>query len=58
MGGSFAPIKDMVAFYAGKVDRCTVAGEVASPQQGGFYGGWITKNLKGPFKGGVGTFGW
>jgi uncharacterized protein (DUF427 family) len=47
-----------VAFYAGPMDRCTVDGEVVTPQEGGFYGGWITSDLVGPFKGGAGTLGW
>lgn len=47
-----------VAFYAGPMDRCTVDGERVVPQPGGFYGGWITSDLAGPFKGGPGTRGW
>ena len=39
-----------VAFYAGPMDECTVDGEIALPQPGHFYGGWITKDLVGPFK--------
>jgi len=55
---SFAPIKDHVAFYAGLMDRCLVDGEEVTPQPGGFYGGWITKDIVGPFKGEPGTSGW
>ncbi len=55
---AFAPIRGYLAFYAGKLDRCLVAGEVVTPQPGGFYGGWITANLVGPFKGEPGTWGW
>jgi hypothetical protein len=40
------------------MDECTVAGERVTPQVGGFYGGWITTDLVGPFKGGPGTMGW
>ncbi len=54
----FAMIKDFLAFYASKMDLCTVDGEVVRPQPGSFYGGWITDNLIGPFKGGPGTLGW
>ncbi|MBT8337327.1 MAG: DUF427 domain-containing protein [Gemmatimonadetes bacterium] len=54
----FRAIRDHLAFYAGPMDRCTVAGEVVTPQPGGFYGGWITSRIKGPFKGGPGTMGW
>jgi len=55
---AFAPIRDHVAFYPGPMDRCTVDGEVVTPQPGGFYGGWITGELVGPFKGAPGTLGW
>jgi len=40
------------------VDACYVGEEKATPQEGDFYGGWITSRVKGPFKGGPGTFGW
>ena len=56
--GRFADIRDHIAFYARPMDECTVGGEVVEPQPGGFYGGWITSNVKGPFKGGPGTLGW
>jgi uncharacterized protein (DUF427 family) len=52
---AFAVIRDYVAFYAGAVDECYVDGERVTPQPGGFYGGWITKNILGPFKGEPGT---
>ncbi len=48
---------DLVAFYPAGLD-CTVAGERVLPQPGGFYGGWITPELTGPFKGGAGSNGW
>ena len=54
----FEPIRDHVAFYAGPMDACTVGGEVVTPQPGGFYGGWVTADVFGPFKGGPGTAGW
>jgi uncharacterized protein (DUF427 family) len=54
----FAPIKDHVAFYVGPMDRCLVDGEEARPQPGSFYGGWITDDVVGPFKGEPGTRGW
>jgi uncharacterized protein (DUF427 family) len=47
-----------VAVMPGLMDRCTVDGEVVEPQAGGFYGGWITSRVVGPFKGGPGTVGW
>lgn len=37
---------------------CTVDGEAVRPQAGGFYGGWITDDVVGPFKGEPGTSGW
>ena len=46
-----------VSFYPGRVD-CTVDGESVQPQAGGFYGGWITDDVVGPFKGEPGTNGW
>jgi uncharacterized protein (DUF427 family) len=55
---AFAPIAGFVAFYAGKMDACYVDDELVTPQPGGFYGGWITANVVGPFKGGPGTWGW
>lgn len=55
---SFAPIRDHLAFYAGRVDECRVDGEVVTPQPGDFYGGWITSEVVGPFKGAAGTWGW
>jgi uncharacterized protein (DUF427 family) len=47
-----------IAFYAGRVDLAMVDDEVARPQAGGFYGGWITDDVVGPFKGDPGTEGW
>ena len=55
---AFAPIKDHVAFYAGPMDACYVGDEQVTPQPGGFYGGWITSDVVGPFKGAPGTWGW
>lgn len=55
---AFAPIATHVAFYAGPMDACFVADERVIPQAGGFYGGWITSNVVGPFKGDPGTRGW
>jgi uncharacterized protein (DUF427 family) len=55
---SYAALKDHLAFYASRVDECTVDGERVQPQPGDFYGGWITSHVKGPFKGAPGTMGW
>lgn len=54
----FLPIRDHVAVYAGRMDACFLDEERVTPQPGGFYGGWITAELVGPFKGGPGTMGW
>ena len=54
----FEPIKDHICFYANKVDACYVDDELVQAQAGDFYGGWITSDIGGPFKGGVGTWGW
>lgn len=54
----YAPIADHLAFYATSPFRCFVDEELVTPQPGGFYGGWITSNLEGPFKGGPGSMGW
>jgi uncharacterized protein (DUF427 family) len=54
----FAPIAGAVAVMASLVDRCSVDGETATPQPGGFYGGWITSQVTGPFKGIPGSMGW
>ena len=55
---AFAPIKEHVAFYAAPMDACFVDDQLVVPQPGGFYGGWITANVVGPFKGDPGTRGW
>ncbi len=47
-----------VAVYARPMDACEVGGEVVTPQPGGFYGGWITSAVTGPFKGSAGSSGW
>jgi uncharacterized protein (DUF427 family) len=46
-----------LAFYPSRVD-CTLDGEPVRPQGGGFYGGWVTDDVVGPWKGGPGTGGW
>lgn len=54
----FAPIAGAIAVLAAAMDRCTVNGEQVIPQPGGFYGGWITSWIVGPFKGIPGSMGW
>jgi hypothetical protein len=51
-------LRGAVAFYPGKVDRALVDSTRVTPQPGGFYGGWITAEVVGPFKGGPGSLGW
>jgi uncharacterized protein (DUF427 family) len=55
---SFWPIANYIAFYAQYMDACYVDSELVTPQPGEFYGGWITKNIVGPFKGSPGSWGW
>ncbi|WP_163695056.1 DUF427 domain-containing protein [Mycolicibacterium sarraceniae] len=54
----FAEIAGAIAVMASMVDRCAVDGETVMPQPGGFYGGWITSRVVGPFKGIPGSMGW
>ncbi|MGK7917889.1 MAG: DUF427 domain-containing protein [Prochloraceae cyanobacterium] len=55
---AFASIENYVAFYPSRMDACYVNDEQVKSQPGDFYGGWITKDIVGPFKGGAGTWGW
>src|SRR4051794_2787816 len=54
----FEAIAGHLGFYCGRMDRCMVGDEVATPQPGRFYGGWVTPRIVGPFKGEPGTSGW
>jgi len=54
----FESIAGYLAFYAGRVDQAWLGDELATPQPGRFYGGWITSRIVGPFKGEPGSFGW
>jgi len=54
----YGELAGAVAFYPGRVDECRVHGEVVRAQEGDFYGGWITAEIEGPFKGAPGTSGW
>ncbi len=54
----YEAIASHLAFYAGMVDEAWVGDERATPQPGGFYGGWVTSRVVGPFKGEPGTLGW
>jgi uncharacterized protein (DUF427 family) len=54
----FRALAGAMAVMAGQVDACRVDGEEVTPQPGGFYGGWITSQVTGPFKGVPGSMGW
>jgi uncharacterized protein (DUF427 family) len=54
----FEAIRDALAFYPAPMDACYVDDERVVAQPGGFYGGWITSDIVGPFKGETGTAGW
>lgn len=54
----FEVLADRVSLYPGRMDSVEVDGETVVPQEGGFYGGWITSRVVGPFKGAPGTMGW
>ncbi|MEJ2864509.1 DUF427 domain-containing protein [Actinomycetospora flava] len=54
----YPELADRVALYPAPFDEITLDGERVEPQPGGFYGGWITADVVGPFKGAPGTWGW
>jgi uncharacterized protein (DUF427 family) len=54
----YAAMAGFVAFYANRMDVCTVGDEIVIPQPVDFYGGWITSWVVGPFKGAPGSWGW
>ncbi len=53
----FAALRDLISFYPSRL-ACHVDGIRVLPQPGEFYAGWITPEVVGPFKGGVGSSGW
>lgn len=54
----YAELAGYFAFFARKMDACRVGSEAVRPQEGSFYGGWITSDVVGPFKGAPGTEHW
>ena len=54
----YEPIASHLSVYPGLVDACYLGDERVIAQDGDFYGGWITADIVGPFKGGAGTTGW
>ena len=55
---AYAALADHVCFYPSRTDACYLDDERVQSQAGDFYGGWVTADLAGPFKGGPGTLGW
>jgi uncharacterized protein (DUF427 family) len=55
---SYAELAGYLSFYPQRVDACRLGDELVEPNEGDFYGGWITSGIRGPFKGGPGTAGW
>ncbi len=55
---TYAALRDHLCFYPSRMDACWLGDERVAAQAGDFYGGWITAELVGPFKGGPGTLGW
>ncbi len=54
----YEALANYIALYPSQMDACYVDGERVQAQEGDFYGGWSTRDVVGPFKGGVGTMGW
>jgi len=54
----YAELRGYVAFYPQRVDACYLGEERVEPNAGDFYGGWLTSDVQGPFKGAPGTLGW
>lgn len=57
-GPGYEDLAGHVAFYPAKMDECRLDGELVQPQPGEYYGGWITSDVVGPFKGEPGTRAW
>jgi len=55
---AFVNLRGHISFYAGRVDACYLGEERVRPQGGRFYGGWVTDEIEGPYKGEPGTEGW
>jgi uncharacterized protein (DUF427 family) len=54
----FEAIRDYLAFYPRRMDACWVGDDRVTPQPGFYYGGWVTPDLTGPFKGIPGSDAW
>lgn len=55
---AFEAIQNYIALYPSRMEACFIDGERVQAQPGDFYGGWITQDIVGPFKGSLGTWGW
>jgi len=55
---AYAQLRDHVAVYPGRMDACWLDDERVQAQEGDLYGGWITADVVGPFKGAPGTRAW
>ena len=55
---SYEAVRGYLAFYPSRMEVCYLDGEIVQSQAGDFYGGWITRDIVGPFKGGPGTMAW
>ncbi|KGI76719.1 DUF427 domain-containing protein [Oleiagrimonas soli] len=55
---AFGELAHHLAFYPGRMDACYVDNELVESQPGDYYGGWVTANIRGPFKGGPDTHEW
>ncbi len=54
----YEALRDHLAFYADRVDAAWLGDELVNAQESGFYGGWVTSEVAGPFKGPAGTLSW
>lgn len=55
---SYEVLRDSFAFFPGRVDACWLGDERVRPQPGTYYGGWVTREIVGPFKGVPGSERW
>jgi uncharacterized protein (DUF427 family) len=54
----FESLRDYLSFYPRRMDACYVGDQRVEPQPGFYYGGWVTPDLVGPFKGVPGSESW
>ena len=53
-----ATATEVLARGRGPFEACYVDDERVVAQAGAFYGGWVTHDIVGPFKGAPGPWGW